>query len=152
MPAAVVLPIEDHHMQGARIKSQAAASRPTRKRLWPQAVKAKITAQAAALKHFGASPVGLNHMVGRARSGDPNNVEAQAAQRYWPALFGKGFHRDQSADGANALLNYGYPVLRMRMAQARCLDAIHDRIARLVGNVPARECQNYLQNAGYDST
>ena len=40
----------------------------------------------------------------------------------------------------------------MRMAQARCHDAIHDRIARLVGKVPARECQNYLQNAGYAST
>jgi CRISPR-associated protein Cas1 len=69
-------------MQGARIESQAAASRPTRKRLWPQVGQAKITAQAATLKQFGASPVGLNHMVGRVRSGDPNNVEAQAAQRY----------------------------------------------------------------------
>ena len=31
----------------------------------------------------------------------------------------------------------------MRMAHARCHDAIHDRIAPLVGNVPARACQHY---------
>jgi transposase len=40
----------------------------------------------------------------------------------------------------------------MRMAQARCLDAIHDRIAELVGSVPPHECVNYLRNAGYAST
>ena len=91
MPAAFVLPIEGHHMQGARIESQAAASRPTRKRLWPQVVQAKITAQAATLKQFGASPVGLNHMVGRVRSGVPNNVEAQAAIDTGQRSLGKAF-------------------------------------------------------------
>lgn len=40
----------------------------------------------------------------------------------------------------------------MRMAQARCLDTIHDRIAQLVKSVDQRECANYLRNAGYAST
>ncbi len=39
----------------------------------------------------------------------------------------------------------------MRMAQARCLDAIHDRIARLVRSVSPRECANYMRNTGYAS-
>ncbi len=43
----------------------------------------------------------------RVRSGDPDNIEAQAARRYWPLLLGKEFRRDRAADGANALLNYG---------------------------------------------
>ena len=39
----------------------------------------------------------------------------------------------------------------MRMAQARCLAAVHDRIATLVRSIPAAECANYLRNAGYAS-
>lgn len=39
----------------------------------------------------------------------------------------------------------------MRMAQARCLDAIHTHIAELVRSVPAGECENYLRNTGYAS-
>lgn len=40
----------------------------------------------------------------------------------------------------------------MRMAEARCLDAVHNTIARLVQAIPAAECSNYLRNAGYAST
>ena len=40
----------------------------------------------------------------------------------------------------------------MRMAQARTIDDINQRIAELVEAIPARECANYLQNAGYAST
>ncbi len=54
----------------------------------------------------------------RVRSGDPDNLEAQAAQRYWPNLFGKEFRRDRGSDGINALLNYGYAVMRAAIARA----------------------------------
>ncbi len=40
----------------------------------------------------------------------------------------------------------------MRMAQARSIEAIHDRIAQLVLSITASECRNYLENAGYAST
>ncbi len=40
----------------------------------------------------------------------------------------------------------------IRMAQARCLDTIHDRIAQLVRSLPPRECETYIRNAGYAST
>ena len=39
----------------------------------------------------------------------------------------------------------------MRMAQARAVDAIHDRIANLVAGISQVECQNYFSNAGYAS-
>ena len=57
-------------------------------------------------------------MVQRVRSGDPDNLEAQGAQRYWPLLFGKDFRRDRAADGVNALLNYGYAIVRAAAACA----------------------------------
>ncbi len=40
----------------------------------------------------------------------------------------------------------------MRMAQARTIDAINERIARLVDGISQSECENYLRNAGYVSS
>ena len=40
----------------------------------------------------------------------------------------------------------------MRMAQARSIDGIHERIAELVQSISATECGNYIKNAGYAST
>ncbi len=40
----------------------------------------------------------------------------------------------------------------MRMAQARTVDAIHERIARLVASISHSECESYLRNAGYASS
>jgi CRISPR-associated protein Cas1 len=57
-------------------------------------------------------------MSRRVRSGDPENLEAQAAQRYWPRLFGKNFRRDRELEGLNTLLNYGYAVVRAATARA----------------------------------
>lgn len=39
----------------------------------------------------------------------------------------------------------------MRMAQARTIDAIHQRIAELVQSIPGSECSSYFRNAGYAS-
>jgi len=124
-PAAVLLPLSGHHAQGARIEAQAAASRPMAKRLWAHLVKAKIKAQAGALDLFSQSPLPLEILARRVRSGDPNNVEAQAAQKYWPALFGPDFKRDRSADGTNVFLNYGYTVLRASAARAIVAAGLH---------------------------
>ena len=52
------------------------------------------------------------------RSGDPDNLEAQAAQRYWPAFFSRDFRRRRDGPPPNHLLNYGYAVLRAAMARA----------------------------------
>lgn len=35
----------------------------------------------------------------------------------------------------------------MRMARARTVDAIHERIAKLVADVSRSECESYLRNA-----
>lgn len=117
-PSAVLLPLSGHHSQGHRMEAQAAATKPTLKRLWAQLVRAKIGAQAAALAEFAPSLLVLKTLAARVRSGDPDNIEAQAAQRYWPALFGLEFRRDRSSAGTNVLLNYGYIVLRSSAARA----------------------------------
>jgi CRISPR-associated protein Cas1 len=118
LPAGMMLPIDAHHVQTERHRAQVEASEPTRKQVWRALICAKLVQQGAALDWFGATPNGLAEMAKRVRSGDPDNLEAQGAQRYWPLLFGKDFRRDRSAAGINALLNYGYAVVRAAAARA----------------------------------
>lgn len=128
-PVAVISPIDGHHAQGAKMRAQWDAPRPLFKQLWRQLVVAKITVQGSALSAQG-SPTGnaLAMMARRVRSGDPDNLEAQAARRYWPALMGPDFRRDQNVEGANALLNYGYTVMRAGVARAIVAAGLHPTI------------------------
>lgn len=118
LPAGMMLPLDAHHVQTERHRAQVETSAPVRKRVWQSIVRAKIIQQATVLSHFTGSHGGLAPMARRVRSGDPDNIEAQAAQRYWPRLFGKEFRRDREAEGVNALLNYGYAVVRAAVARS----------------------------------
>ena len=62
------------------------------------------------------------------RSGDPDNVEAQAARRYWPRLFGRGFRRDRFGPNPNPQLNYGYTVLRAAVARYIVAAGMHPSV------------------------
>ena len=66
-------------------------------------------------------------MMLRVKSGDPDNVEAQAAKKYWAALFPElDFHRNPNGDDPlNTRLNYGYTVLRSMTARAVCASGFH---------------------------
>ena len=104
------------------------ASLPVQKRMWASVVRAKLQQQAAVLEACGAPDAPLNALVRKVRSGDPDNIEAQGARRYWGLLFGDGFKRDQKADGVNALLNYGYTILRATTARAVIAAGLHPSI------------------------
>src|SRR3546814_8911826 len=89
------------------------------KQLWQKIIVAKISMQASLLGAQGRDEANaLTLIARRVRSGDPDNLEAQAARKYWPALLGSDFRRDQNADGPNALLNYGYTVVRSCVARS----------------------------------
>ena len=124
-PSVWMLPVNGHHAQGDRIEAQAACSTALRKRLWSDVVTAKVEAQAQALAFAGKTFTPLRRMKLEIRSGDPGNVEARAAQYYFPALFGADFRRNRELEGANALLNYGYTVLRAATARAIVAAGLH---------------------------
>jgi len=86
--------------------------------LWQAVVKAKIINQAKILKLFTIEEQQLLILAKKVTSGDSQNIEAQAAKKYWQKLFGKDFRRDYSATGINSLLNYGYAILRSSTARA----------------------------------
>ena len=124
-PHSLLWPLEGHHAQGGRMQAQLAASKPLRKNLWKQVVVAKIRMQQAILRAAGEDADAFDLLARKVRSGDPENVEAQAARRYWPQLFGPGFQRDRQAGDVNALLNYGYTVLRACVARAVIATGLH---------------------------
>lgn len=118
LPVGMMLPMTGHHTQTERHLAQCVAPEPRKKRIWQTLIRSKISQQATMLDHFTGHHSGLKAMADRVRSGDPDNLEAQAAQRYWPVLFGPDFRRDRDADGINAALNYGYAVVRSAVARA----------------------------------
>ncbi len=128
-PTAVLLSLDGHFEQGHRIAAQATASKPLSKQLWAQLVRAKIMAQAQMLARFGHSHARLARLAETVRSGDPDNCEAQAAQAYWPLLMGKDFRRDRDNADINALLNYGYAVLRATAARAIAGSGLHPSLS-----------------------
>lgn len=128
LPVALCLPIAGHHAQNGRMRAQWEAGRPLAKQLWRHVVIAKIRWQAAALEAAGGRAEPLLFLARRVRSGDPENLEAQAARRYWPELMGADFRRDRAADGTNAMLNYGYTVMRAACARAAVAAGLHPSI------------------------
>lgn len=133
-PAALVWPVDGHHAQAGRMSDQASAPAPLKKRLWQQIVQAKILAQGATLAAVGAEAGGFRLLARKVRSGDPDNVEAEAARRYWPLLMGAGFRRDTDGDGLNGLLNYGYAILRAATARAVMAAGLHPSFGLMHSN------------------
>lgn len=127
-PRSVLLPLEGHHAQGARLRAQWQAKTPLLKQAWKQIVICKITMQAAALEAVGEAHAPVAMLKRKVTSGDSTNVEAQAARYYWPRMMGEDFRRDRAAPDPNALLNYGYTVLRAATARAVVASGLHPTI------------------------
>lgn len=121
----MLLSIDGNFQQAKRLDAQIAASKPTHKRLWADIVKSKLQQQAAALEATGAPTAPLTALANKVRSGDPDNMEAQGARRYWGLLFGEDFRRNQDGEGLNAMLNYGYTVLRAATARSVVAAGLH---------------------------
>lgn len=111
-----------------RIDAQLQASLPLKKRLWADIIKIKIANQASVLTNIGLSHIPVQALVNKVRSGDPENIEAQAARKYWMLLFGNNFRRNKAEIGINSLLNYGYTVLRATVARAVVAAGLHPSI------------------------
>ena len=88
LPAALLLPLADHCQVVWRMAEQVAVSKPLRKQLWKQLVRAKIRPQALNLPADVRARSKLLELAKSVRSGDPANVEAHAAKVYWQNWLG----------------------------------------------------------------
>ena len=120
LPVALSLPLnagwntaQIRRLQARALRGQAAA-----RRLWRRTIRAKISAQAALLEHFGTRSARRVHRLANDVGLDgQETIEAQAAAIYWRELF-RDFKRSDSEDPRNALLNWGYAVLLATLGRA----------------------------------
>ena len=121
IPRGLLLPLEGHTVQQERFEAQTEASTVLKKQLWQQTVVQKIRNQAAVLRQTtGKNQGNMLQWARDVRSGDSTNLEGRAAAYYWSQLFKpdiEHFVRDRSGEWPNAMLNYGYAILRAMVAR-----------------------------------
>lgn len=118
-PQALTLPLAENDTFAEKIRFQLEASEPLKKQLWKQTIEAKINNQAKNLELFGYLPKALQQMAKKVNSGDPENLEGQAAARYWAAmLLPYNTTRGREEAPPNNMLNYGYAILRACVARS----------------------------------
>ncbi len=117
-PSSVALPVEGNGLQSERMRAQLEVTQPRCKQLWAKIIRMKIANQARMVDLIGLESDPLWYLSKKVRSGDTDNVEARAARVYWPILFGPDFRRHREGILPNALLNYGYAILRTAVARA----------------------------------
>lgn len=128
MPAGLMINMAGHTLQSERFKVQLNAKLPLKKRLWQQTVSAKIRNQGALLtQRFNEEFGNMEAWAKKVRSGDPENLEARAAAFYWKTILQptQASNRDPEGAEPNAMLNYGYAILRAMMARALVASGMH---------------------------
>lgn len=118
MPSAMIQSMNSNNLQGETLRNQIACGEVLKKQLWKQVVEAKIKNQASLLDSVGEDGNVLKPFYSNVRSGDIDNREGIAARIYFQHLFGDGFVRNRDEQGINALLNYGYSILRAATCRA----------------------------------
>lgn len=118
MPTAMLQCLDANCTQSGSLKYQLGVSEPMKKQAWKQIIEAKIKNQASMLEKASQNGSVLKPFYMNVKSGDTDNREGIAAKTYWPNLFGKNFKRQRDGNPPNALLNYGYSILRAATARA----------------------------------
>lgn len=127
-PAGVFLPFLSHSRTTRMMRKQLGISKPAAKQTWASIVRRKVENQAACLRLSGKEGVErLESYARRVRSGDPENLEGQAASYYFTRLFGSTFDRSQER-WTNAALDYGYAVLRGAIARGLVAHGLHPTV------------------------
>lgn len=118
MPSAMIQSMNSNNLQGETLRNQISCGEVLKKQLWKQIVEVKIKNQASLLNSIGEEGNVLKPFYSNVRSGDIDNREGIAARIYFQHLFGDSFVRNRDEKGINALLNYGYSILRAATCRA----------------------------------
>ena len=118
MPSSMLMNLDSNSVQAETYRLQMDASLPLKKNLWKQVIEAKIRNQANLLNELGKGGNRLKPYYSNVKSGDSDNREGIAAKLYWDELFDGNFIRSREGADPNAMLNYGYAILRAGMAKS----------------------------------
>ncbi len=128
LPHGLMLNLDGHHTQQAQLAAQIDATAALKDRLWKTIIQRKIQNQAAVLKLTGQPVENMQYWASQVKNGDPENYEGRAAAHYWKTVFidyVEGFTRGRFEAEPNALLNYGYAILRAIVARSLVGSGLH---------------------------
>lgn len=118
MPISLTLPMAYNDTFSEKVKYQLEASEPLKKQLWRQTIVAKLRNQSKVLELLEMEYRSIDRMSMRVRSGDPDNLEGQAANIYWDKILKKyEVCRGRFEGPPNHYFNYGYAILRSVIAR-----------------------------------
>lgn len=116
MPTSYLLGYNSFYKNLEVYNYQTDVPKPLLKQLWKAIIIQKISNQGEVLKLTGISN-DLVKYTSQIKSGDADNVESVAANKYFKLLFGRDFiRRDNTL--INAALNYGYAIIRGAIARS----------------------------------
>ena len=118
VPNVILLPFAKHSKWLETLQQQIQWKKPYKKRLWKQIIERKILNQKFVLDYVGKNSFFVNAYIGKVKSDDSGNIEAIVANFYFKELFGKNFIRRDEKNNINALLNYGYAIIRGNIARS----------------------------------
>lgn len=135
LPNGILLPFQQHFAGLQRLRAQLALSRPRQKQWHQQIVQQKILNQAETLSRLNKSKPkqAMLRLAQRVRSGDPDNLEGQAARLYFEHLHSQPLRRRQPAF-INSAINYGYSVLRSAIARSLAASGLHPALGLFHNN------------------
>ncbi len=117
-PIALQLPYLPHSRQALVNREQLQWDEPFKKRCHQEIIRHKILNQALCMELLGGEdPQSLMVLSSQVRLGDKTHMEALGASHYFQWLL-KGHSRRDEGYVYNAYLDYGYAILRAKIAQA----------------------------------
>ncbi len=112
VPASILWNLDTNYSQCSVLNNQIEADGRQKRKWWRQTIQSKIQNQMGLLQKLGKDADVLKPFVSDAKDKDLSNKEGIAARLYFQELFGPDFIRDRTQPGINAMLNYGYTILR----------------------------------------
>ena len=124
--SGVFTPFLGHFANAQVAREHIAVSAESKAKLWQQIVQNKIHNQARVLRTHGyvREAENLAGLCERVLLEDSSNVEANAAALYFKTLFGEGFSRKAKHKIHNALLDYGYAIVRGCVIRSVCMSGL----------------------------
>ena len=124
--SGVFTPFLGHFANAQVAREHIAVSAESKAKLWQQIVQNKIHNQAFVLRTHGyvREAENLAGLCERVLLEDSSNVEANAAALYFKTLFGEGFSRKAKHKIHNALLDYGYAIVRGCVIRSVCMSGL----------------------------
>ena len=133
LPVSQIYPLNTNYHCYRIFKKQSAMDEEFKERIWQKIIRRKILNQAQCLENQWGEQEAidrLRELADEVEFGDSGNREGISAKLYFRNLYGSNFVR-MADDNINALLNYGYAIIRSGVAKAlvshgfNCVIGVH---------------------------